>query len=81
MNTYKDSIKYTGFSGPLDDEIRPDVILTCSRSDIYDILRYITFAVEQSENIGFIRDGVYLYDALDKVLKKHLEMVESPDDC
>lgn len=80
MNCYYESMKCTGFCGLVDDETLPDVVLTCDRSVLADIRRYIKFAVEQADNMGFIRDGVYLYDALDRVMKEHLEMCDSPDD-
>lgn len=80
MNCYYDSMKCTGFCGPADGETLPDVILHCDRSVLVDIRNQIKFAVQQADNFGFIRDGVYLYDALDRVLKEHLEIVNSPDD-
>ena len=80
MNYYLDSMKCTGFCGLTDNETLPDVVLHCDRSVLADIRRYIQFAVEHSEVYGFIRDGVYLSDALDRVMKEHLEIVNSPDD-
>lgn len=80
MNCYYESMKCTGFYGSVDNETLPDVVLNCDRSVLSDIRRYIMYAVEHADNMGFIRDGVYLYDALDRVLKEHSEIVNSPDD-
>lgn len=80
MNRYCESMKCTGFCGSNDCVTLPEVILHCNRSVILDIRRYVMFAVAHSDDMDFIRDGVYLYDALEKVLDDHLKILNEEDE-
>lgn len=78
MNSYLDSMNCEGFQGLPGGDTFPDVILSCTRSDIFDIRSFIVFAVEHSDDMNFISKGVHLYDALNKILQDHMDLVDPP---
>lgn len=69
-----DNIKcYGWFAEGLEDGDLPDVLILMKRSDIHNIIRMLSFGAEQSDNFGFIRESVWMVDALRRVLDEHIQ--------
>lgn len=76
-----DSIKCAGYSANSTDEgVTYDLFVKMSRADVREIVRFVQFAAEQSDQYGFIRDCVRMVERWHAVLAEHTRIVNEDSD-